>query len=92
MSLNLNDHVQKISKKALCRLGLLRRIRPIPTTDAAVDLYKAMVQPVMTYCSIAFATLSETSETKFRKIEKRALTVKRPQALDEFSKMRSVTS
>ena len=72
-SLTLNDHIQKICKKSSSRLGLLRRIRPILTTHAAVDLYKAMVQPVMTYCSIVFATLSETNETRFRKIEKRAL-------------------
>ena len=61
-SLTLNDHIQKICKKSSRRLGLLRRIRPILTTHAAVDLYKAMVQPVMTYCSIVFATLSETNE------------------------------
>ena len=75
MSLTLNDHIQKICKKALSRLGLLRRIRPILTTHAVVDLYKAMMQPVMTYYSIVLATLSETNETRFRKIEKRALKI-----------------
>ena len=73
MALTLNDHIQKICKKASSRLGLLHRIRPILTTHAAVDLCKAMVQPVMTYCSIVLATLSETNETTFRKIGKRAL-------------------
>ena len=48
-SLTLNDHIQKICKNFSSRLGLLRRIRPIPTTHAAVELYKAMVQPVMNY-------------------------------------------
>ena len=96
MSLTLNDHVQKISKKALSRLGLLLRIRPILTTHAAVDLYKAMVQPVMTYCSIAFATLSETNETRFRKIEKRALKIifgaqhKMHRVWRSFASMRSI--
>ena len=73
MSLTPNDHIQKICEKASSRVGLLRRIRPILTTHAAVDLYKAMVQPVMTYCSIAFATLSEKNETRFKKFEREHL-------------------
>ena len=75
MSLTLNDNILKICKKASIRLGLLRRIKPILTTPAAVELYKAMGQPVMTYCSTAFSTLSETNETRFNKIEKRALKI-----------------
>ena len=33
-------------------------------------VYKAMVQPGLTYCSIAFISLSETNETRLGKIEK----------------------
>ena len=72
MSLNLNDHNVKICKKAASRLGRLRRIRPIRTTYATIEVYKAMVQPVLTYCSIAFISLSETNATRLRKIEKTA--------------------
>ena len=42
-SLSMTDHVHKVCKKASSRLGLLRRIRPILTIHAALDLYKAMV-------------------------------------------------
>ena len=72
MSLNLNDHNVKICKKAASRLGRLKRIRPIRTTYATIEVYKAMVQPVLTYCSIAFISLSETNATRLRKIEKTA--------------------
>ncbi len=95
-SLTLNDHIQKVCKKASSRLGLLHQIRPILTTHAAVDLYKAMVQPVMTYCSIAFLTLSETNETRFKKIEERALKIifgakhKKHRAWRSFVSMRSI--
>ena len=68
---SLTDHFHKVCKKASSRLGLLRRIRPILTIHAALDLYKAMVQPVMTYCSTAFLSMSETNRKKFERLEKR---------------------
>ena len=71
-SLSLTDHVQKVCKKASSRLGLLRRIRPILTIHAALDLYKAMVQPVTTYCSTAFLSMSETNRKKLERLETRA--------------------
>ena len=71
-SLSLTDHVHKVYKKASSRLGLLRRIRPILTIHAALELYKAMVQPVMTYCSATFLSVSETNGKKFERLEKRA--------------------
>jgi len=71
-SLSLSDHIHKACKTASSRLGLLRRIRPILTIHAALDLYKAMVQPVMTYCSTAFLSISETNRKKFERLEKRA--------------------
>ena len=48
VSLKLNNHIVKICKKSSGRLGLLRKIRPILIT------YATMVQPVLTYYSIAF--------------------------------------
>ena len=95
-SLALKDHIQKICKKASSRLGLLRRIRPIHTTHADVELYKAMVQPVMNYCSIVFSTLSETNESRFKKIEKRSLKIvfgerhNNHRAWRSFASMRSI--
>ena len=71
-SLSLNDHIHKVCKKASSRLGLLKRVRPILTIHAALDLYKAMVQPVTTYCSTAFLFMSETNRNKFERLEKRA--------------------
>ena len=96
MPLTLNDHIKKVCKKASSRVGLLHRIKPILTTHAAVDFYKAMVQPVTTYCSIAFTTLSETNEIRFKKIEKRALKIifgtqhKNYRIWRSFASMRSI--
>ena len=54
MSLYLSDPIVKICKQASGRLGLLRRIRRIRTTYANMEIYKAMVHPVLTYCGNAF--------------------------------------
>ena len=71
-SLSMTDHVQKVCKKASSRPGLLRRKRPILTIHDALDLNKAMVQPVMTYCRIVFLSISGTNVEKFEQLEKRA--------------------
>ena len=63
-SLSLSDHVHKVLEKAWRRLGLLSRIRLILTIHAALDAYKAMVQPVMTYCCTAFLSMSESNRKK----------------------------
>ena len=71
-SLSLTEHVHKVCKKAWSRLGLLKRIRPILIIHASLDLYKAMVQPIMTYCSTAFLSVLETNRKKLERLEKRA--------------------
>eukprot|EP00794_Sanderia_malayensis_P005836 gene5836-6533_t len=70
--LTLTDHVYKVCKKASSRLGLQKRIRPKLTIHATLDLDKTMVQPVTTYCSTAFLSMSETNRKKFERLEKGA--------------------
>ncbi len=71
-SLSLSDHIHKVCKKASSRLGLLRHIQPILNIHAVLDLYKAMVQPITTYYSSAFLSMSETNRKRFEWLEKRA--------------------
>ena len=73
--LALNDHIQNICKKSSRRPGLLCQIRPILTTNAAMELSKAVVQLVMTFCTIALLKLSKANEPRFKKIEKSALKI-----------------
>eukprot|EP00795_Rhopilema_esculentum_P014071 gene14071-5057_t len=94
MSHTLNNHIQKICKKASSRL--LRRIRPILATFAAVELYKAMVQKVINYCSIVFSAWSGTNKSRFKKTEKKALKIflgeqhNNHRAWRSFASMRSI--
>ena len=49
-SLNLESHFDKMYKRAAGRFNLLRRIRPLIDKSSAEKIYKAMIQPVFTYC------------------------------------------
>ena len=49
-SLNLESHFDKMYKRAAGRFNLLRRIRPLFDKSSAEKIYKAMIQPVFTYC------------------------------------------
>jgi hypothetical protein len=71
-SLSLREHINSVYKKASARLYLLKRIRPQLTTDAALTLYKTMLLPIFTYCSILTSTYTETLEKKIVSFEKRA--------------------
>jgi hypothetical protein len=71
-SLSLREHINSVYKKASARLYLMKRIRPQLTTDAALTLYKTMLIPIFTYCSILTSTYTETLEKKIESFEKRA--------------------
>ena len=51
-TLALRDYVESAYKKASGRLYLLKRVRHLLTIDALVKLYKCMILPVFTYCSM----------------------------------------
>ena len=74
-TLNLTAHVDKVYKKASGRLNLLRRIRPNLTKKAALTIYKTMLLPIFTYCSIITASYTRTVEQKIANFEQRAYTI-----------------
>ena len=74
-TLALRDYVDSAYKKASGRLYLLKRVRHHLTIDASVKLYKCMILPVFTYCSILTSIFTRTFEEKISKFEKRACTI-----------------
>ena len=48
--LNWSIHIEKISKKIASAIGALKRIRPYVTTDTAIQVYRALIQPYFDYC------------------------------------------
>ena len=74
-TLSLHDHIEAVYKKTSARLlFVLKRIRPNLTTDAALTVYKTMLLPIFTYCSIVTRNYTETMERKIKSIERRATT------------------
>ena len=71
-TLSLRKHIETVYKKASARLYLLKRIRPQLTTDAALTIYKTMLTPLFTYCSILTGNPSKTFQTKVKNLENRA--------------------
>ena len=48
--LNWSTHIENIFKKIASAIGALKRIRPYVTTDAAIHVYRALIQPHFDYC------------------------------------------
>ena len=71
-SLSLKDHIDSAYKKAAGRLYLLNRVRTQLTSDAALTLYKSLILPIFTYCSILTCTNTRSFEEKLMNFEKRA--------------------
>ena len=72
-TLNFETHFNKTYKKAAGRVNLLRKIRSSITCAAAESIYRAMIMPVFTYCSLITLSYSNTRRQLFRKIEHRGL-------------------
>ena len=70
-TLSLRDHIEEVYKKAASRLYLLKRVRPQLTTEAALSIYKTMLIPIFTYCSILTGNPTKSFETKIMNMENR---------------------
>jgi hypothetical protein len=71
-SLNMNDLVNKAFKKASGYLKLLAKTRSFLSTKASLDIYRAMVIPVLTYCSLVCTCSTTTEKKRLESFEKRA--------------------
>ena len=70
-NLSLSEHIESVYKKASSRLYLMKRVRPQLTTDAALTLYKTMLIPIFTYCSIITSLYTETVKKRISSFERR---------------------
>ena len=68
-------HIDKISKKIASAIGALKRIRPLITTDTAVQIYRALIQPHFDYCCSVWDGLGETLSCKLQKLQNRTARV-----------------
>ena len=71
-SLSLREQIDISYKKASGRLYLLGRIHPKLTVEVALTIYKTMLIPLFTYCSIISSTYTETLNQRINSFERRA--------------------
>ncbi|XP_057296237.1 uncharacterized protein LOC130625190 [Hydractinia symbiolongicarpus] len=71
-TLSLSEHIESTYKKVRGRLYLLQRIRPQLTIETASTIYKTMLIPVFTNCSIITCYSTKTYQVKLENLEKRA--------------------
>ena len=62
---------QNPDKKAAGRVTLLRKLRSSITCAAAESIYRAMIMPVFTYCSLITLSYSNTRRQLIRNLEHR---------------------
>ena len=71
-SLSLREQIDIRYKKASGRLYLLGRIHPKLTVEVALTIYKTMLIPLFTYCSIISSTYTESLNQRMNSFEQRA--------------------
>ena len=62
-------------RRAAGRFNLLRRIRPLIDESSAEKIYKAMIQPVYTYCGTLGLCWSRSPKSRNESIERRSQNV-----------------
>jgi len=72
-TLNFETHSNKNYKKAGGRVTLLRKICSSITCAAAESIYRAMIMPVFTYCSLITLSYSNTLRQLIPNLEHRGL-------------------
>ena len=73
--LTWTTHIDKISKKIASAIGTLKRIRPYITTNTAVQVYQALIQPHFDYCCSVWDGLGETLSCTLQKLQNQAARV-----------------
>lgn len=70
-TLSLSNQTKKLFKRINQRLNLLRRVRSQLTSNAANNIYRSMIEPIMLYCAPIYAGV-QTFHTKSIQVERKA--------------------
>ena len=70
--LNMNEHLQRVLRKANARVKLLSRVRDSLSVFAAKAVYNSFILPTMLYCSTPVVKVSDTMLKKFESVQNRA--------------------
>ena len=72
-TLNMNEHLRRVLRKANARVKLLYRVRDSLSVFAAKAVYNSFILPTMLYSSMPAVKASDTMLKKVESVQKRAL-------------------
>ena len=67
-NLSWETHVENMCAKVRQRLGVLRRVRDYLDTNTALNLYNALILPIIDYCDITYSTGCNKYITKVQRL------------------------
>ena len=67
--LSWGKHVEEICKKVSSAIGALKRVRPLKSKEAAIQIYNALIMPRLDYCSPVWDCLSGYLSGKLQKLQ-----------------------
>ena len=67
--LSWGKHVEEICKKVSSAIGALKRVRPLKSKEAAIQIYNALIMPGFDYCSPVWDCLSGYLSGKLQKLQ-----------------------
>ena len=70
--LNFSEHVGKVTAKANSRLAIIKRTISNLTPEIFLPLYKALVRPLLEYCSPVWNPMLKKDKTEIEKVQRRA--------------------
>ncbi len=68
----MEAHIDNIVPKISAKIGVLRSLRKIIPTATLKLLYNAIVLPHFDYADVVYDSASETSKSRFQKLQTRA--------------------
>lgn len=66
------DQADRVYKKVVVRVNVLRRIRIFLTEKAAIHVYNGIILPVFDYCDITWSSLLQQDEDRLQRLQHRA--------------------
>lgn len=71
--LKWNDHVTYIQKKAMCKLGFLRRSLRQSTHEVKLIAYKTFVRPILEYASVVWDPYTQGNIKKLENVQRKSV-------------------
>ena len=71
--LNWNVHVNYIASKIAKSVGILHKLKVLLPSKCLLQLYYALIQPYLNYCTLAWMNLSKTNKLRLLRLQKNAV-------------------